>query len=86
MSRQHLPAPVPPKNRPHAGVNETDALEATGPVAESPGFQEQDPKRRIGDFVGTGEPARQQPGPLNDGKARRKRGGTPPNTKRSTKR
>jgi hypothetical protein len=83
MSRKHIRAPVPPNNRPQIGG--ADAGEPT-PVVDTTGFQEQDPKRRIGDFVGTGEPARQQPGPLNDAKARRKRGGTTPNTRRSTKR
>jgi hypothetical protein len=30
-------------------------------------FQEQDPKRRIGDFEGEGEHSRQQPSAINDG-------------------
>jgi hypothetical protein len=30
-------------------------------------FQEQDAERRLGDFTGSGEHSRQQPGPLNDG-------------------
>src|SRR5437763_1465249 len=85
MSQKHTPAPVPPANRPRSSPNATDATEPTIPVVEAPGLQEQDPKRRIGDFVGTGEHARQQPGPLNDATARRNRGGVPPNRKRGTR-
>lgn len=75
MSQNHIPAPVPPANRPQSGPKRTEVHEPEIPVIETPGFQEQDPKRRLGDFVGAGEHARQQPGPLNDGKARRKGAG-----------
>ena len=68
--KNHSPGPVPPGNKPHSGPayqqpdqdKPDDAADKTGE-----GFQEEDPKRRLGDFTGTGEHARQQPGPLNDG-------------------
>lgn len=71
MSKQHQPAPVPPGNRPRTGTafqpedDQTAANEQPGT-----GFQEADPKRRLGDYTGAGEHARQQPGPLNDGGSR----------------
>ncbi len=68
--KNHLPGPVPAGNRPHAGSAEA----APGPNGnEQPGdqhgtgFQEQDPKRRLGNYTGAGEASRQQPGPRNDG-------------------
>jgi hypothetical protein len=66
---------VPPANRPENGPAPIETAEPTPTVGQTHGFQEQDPKRRLGDFVGTGEHARQQPGPLNDGKARKKGAG-----------
>lgn len=68
--KKHRAGPVPAGNRSHSGPlyqdpdqNEPDKS------AEDPGagFQEEDPKRRLGDYTGTGEHARQQPGPRNDG-------------------
>ena len=73
MSKNHHggPGPVPPANRGHMGP----AGQGTTPD-ELPGSthgqaevnpQEHDPKRRLGDFTGTGEHSRQEPGMLNDG-------------------
>jgi len=61
--------PVPPGNRPQAGPPEAaeraaqEGQQAQGEVAS---FQEQDPKRRQGDFEGRGQHPYQQPGGLND--------------------
>jgi hypothetical protein len=73
MSKKHHggPAPVPPANRPQSGPpsptgedeKQQPGTDETGGV----GFQEQDPKRRLGDYGGAGEHSIQQPGPLNDG-------------------
>lgn len=67
--KNHSPGPVPPSNRPHSGPSYQSPDEAEPEQAgdTGAGFQEEDPKRRLGDFTGTGEHARQQPGPLNDG-------------------
>lgn len=67
--KKHHTPPVPPGNQPQHGPPD-----ATGPLAGegqqagggAPG-QEQDEKRRLGDFEGAGEHARQQPTPRNDG-------------------
>ena len=73
MSKKHHggPGPVPPGNRSNAGPAHTPGTDDQEPVntAENQGesFQEQDPKRRVGDFETAGEHARQQPGRLNDG-------------------
>lgn len=66
MSKKHHggPAPVPPSNRPHRGPVPDDLDEQTPDGDE---FQDQDPKRRLGDFTGAGEHSLQQPGPLKDG-------------------
>jgi hypothetical protein len=61
--------PVPPGNRPQAGPPEAAqqaAQEGQQAAAEVDSFQEQDPKRRLGDFSGAGEHPSQQPGGLND--------------------
>jgi len=61
--------PVPPGNRPQAGPSEPDrqaAQEGQQSAAEVASAQEQDPKRRLGDFTGTGEHPFQQPGGRND--------------------
>ncbi len=68
-SHSHRPAPVPPGNRPQSfqgTPGDDDAAEDT-PSESGAGFNEQDPKRRLGGFESAGEHARQQPGPLNDG-------------------
>ncbi len=71
MSRKHHggPAPIPPGNKPHMGAAGTDREDQQSPhdVNEESAFQEHDPKRRLGDFTGTGEHSRQEPGRLNDG-------------------
>ena len=74
MSKKHHggPGPVPPGNKPKAdttftpGEDEEHQSAAPGGEVGAP-FDEQDPKRRLGDFTGAGEHPRQQPGPLNDG-------------------
>jgi len=68
MSKRHHPAPIPPGNRPRSGTSGTPESDAN-PSANAPGtgFGEEDPKRRLGDYTGTAEHSRQQPGPLNDG-------------------
>ncbi|MBX9677368.1 MAG: hypothetical protein K2X38_01305 [Gemmataceae bacterium] len=68
---RHGPAPIPPANQSHIGPG--DAIPPEG--AEKPGssgaaFQEQDPKRRIGNFETAGEHAMQQPGGRNDSHGR----------------
>lgn len=61
--------PVPPGNRPHRGPGEQSTVagekekQAGGERGSS---QEQDPKRRLGDFTGTGEHSMQEPGGKND--------------------
>jgi len=65
--KHHGPAPVPPNNRQHggpAGAQDDPAEQA--PPSDGTGFQEEDPKRRLGDFTGTGEHSIQQPGGKND--------------------
>jgi len=59
--------PVPPGNQPHAGPPEAAQDGTQGQQGEVASFQEQDPKRRIGDFEGAGLHPRQQPSPANDG-------------------
>jgi hypothetical protein len=57
---------IPPGNRPHAGPQDT--AEQPGPKgeAEVASDQEQDPKRRLGDFAGKGEHLIQELGGKND--------------------
>ncbi len=62
--KHHKPAPIPPDNRPAngpAGTPDNQPAERTSP-ADGTGFDEQDPKRRLGDFTGAGEHSIQQPG------------------------
>jgi len=73
MSKKHShrPGPVPPANQPK-GVGGAQGGEAPGHSSEAQsdtgaGFNEQDPKRRLGGFETAGEHSRQQPGTLNDG-------------------
>ena len=58
-------SPVPAGNRPPSGT----AYER--PEEEEPGTtpsgQEEDPRRRMGDFTGKADHSLQQPGPKNDG-------------------
>jgi hypothetical protein len=60
--------PVPPGNQAHAGPSgDTDQAAKGGQSpAEVTSAQEQDPKRRLGDFTGKGEHSFQQPGGRND--------------------
>jgi hypothetical protein len=74
MSKKHHggPAPVPPANQSRFGssvgpdAGEADPVQSANPNAGA-SFEEQDPKRRLGDFETAGEHSRQQPGALNDG-------------------
>lgn len=73
MSKKgHAPGPVPPGNRPHGGPStpppDPDANEDSGQMTSEAevGFNEQDPKHRLGDFTGAGEHALVQPGGKND--------------------
>jgi hypothetical protein len=70
--RKGGPAPVPPKNRPKSGPpsptgDDVNPAPDSGTDADGTGFQEQDPKRRLGDYGGAGEHPIQQPSRLNDG-------------------
>ncbi len=67
--KRHGSHPVPPANRPTAGPPASANAAPHGDTGAGGGapFQEQDPKRRIGDFEAEGEHSRQQPSPLNDG-------------------
>jgi len=66
--KKHGPAPVPPGNLPQAGPSGQDSEGQANEAARSnkEPFQEQDPKRRLGNFSGKGEHPYQQPGGLND--------------------
>ena len=60
---------VPPGNKSRGGLRETqDQTAETGgqSPAEVASAQEQDPKRRLGDFTGKGEHSIQEPGGKND--------------------
>ena len=57
--------PVPPANRPHRPGQENASARADHPPASGAGFNEQDPKRRLGDFTGAGEHSLKQPGGHN---------------------
>jgi hypothetical protein len=59
--------PVPPANQPQTGPpSARQAQTARQSAAEVASFQEQDQKRRLGDFSGAGQHPYQQPGGLND--------------------
>lgn len=77
MTKKHRggPGPVPPGNR---SITGSTNLDKKGPITESEkgpgvGFEEQDVKRRLGDYGGAGEHPIQQPGRLNDGSNRGQR-------------
>ena len=57
---------VPPGNQSKAGLRDATAKSAKKGAAEVASAQEQDPKRRLGDFVGKGEHSIQEPGGKND--------------------
>jgi hypothetical protein len=68
--KNHSPGPVPPGNRANAGPAfkpGTDEEQEQAGDTTAPLDQEQDAKRRLGDFEGKGEHSLQQPGRLNDG-------------------
>jgi hypothetical protein len=66
--KSHSPGPVPRGNRPQSGTTYTEPdQDETNNSENNQTGQEQDVKRRLGNFTGKGEHARQQPGPLNDG-------------------
>ncbi|WP_020474645.1 hypothetical protein [Zavarzinella formosa] len=68
--KNHTPGPVPSENRSNAGTvfeepDQDESGKTSGPK-DATGTQ-QDTKHRLGDFTGTGEHSRQEPGPKNDG-------------------
>jgi len=69
--KNHGPGPVPAGNRPHSGTDyeppEKDEPGEAGGAVDEARLQEEDPERRMGDFTGKADHARQQPGPRNDG-------------------
>jgi len=70
--KNHSPGSVPAGNQPHAGTSfQPKDQDEAEPGKEGQGsneaFQEEDPKRRMVDFTGKADHARQQPGPKNDG-------------------
>jgi hypothetical protein len=73
MSKQsHSPGPVPVGNRQRSGKSyispdQDEAEPGKKGEGSNEAFQEEDPKRAIGDYTGTADHARQQPGPRNDG-------------------
>ncbi len=67
--KNHGPAPVPPGNRPSVGPTDNlhPAAHQGGHEGGGAPLQEEDAKRRLGDFTTEGEHSRQQPGAINDG-------------------
>jgi len=68
--KKHVP-PVPPANRSPSGPPETTGdtqldKQTQLDTDNEGGFQEQDPKRRLGNYTGAGEQSYKQPGGLND--------------------
>ncbi|HVS39723.1 MAG TPA: hypothetical protein VMS17_29470 [Gemmataceae bacterium] len=66
--KKHHGGPVPPGNKPRGGpgAKTTEQGGKQGSGNEVSSDQEQDPKRRLGDFDGKGEHAMQEPGGKND--------------------
>jgi hypothetical protein len=65
MSKKHHGGPVPPGNRPKTGTPSKPGEDVEEPIrkgGEVPSQQEEDPKRRLGDFTGKGEHSIQEPG------------------------
>jgi hypothetical protein len=54
-------APVPPGNQSKIGPKDLSRTNATQDKPEVASAQEQDPKRRLGDFDGKGEHSMQEP-------------------------
>ncbi len=67
MAHKKHQAPIPPANKPRAGPAASPDKGQKVSGHEGAPFNEQDPKRRLGDFQTAGEHARQQPSNLNDG-------------------
>ncbi len=69
MSKKHHggPGPIPAGNRPKAGASFNSDEEQVPGVTEGEvgSQQEEDPKRRLGDFTGKGEHSIQEPGGKN---------------------
>jgi len=59
-------APVPPGNQSQSDPNTTTGKSVKKGAAEVSSAQEQDPKRRLGDFEGKGEHSMQEPGGKKD--------------------
>jgi hypothetical protein len=69
--KRHGPAPIPPENRPQGGPQDPENELLLDQAAEQDkdagaAFNEQDPKRRLGNYGGAGEHPFQQPGGRND--------------------
>ncbi len=61
--KKHPPGPVPPGNQQQTGpLAPTEPPDTENTVTDGTGFNEQDPKRRLGDYGGAGEHPIQQPG------------------------
>jgi hypothetical protein len=62
--KKHPPGPIPPGNRSNVGPQATpdEEQDNKNPPEDGTGFNEEDPKRRLGDFTGAGEHSIQQPG------------------------
>ncbi len=65
--KRHGPAPVPSENQPQAGPPATTKAAGHAHAGGGAPFQDQDTKRRLGDFDGAGEHALQEPSASNDG-------------------
>jgi hypothetical protein len=59
--------PIPAGNQPQAGPPVEADLGRQADTGGGAPFQDQDAKRRLGEFEGAGEHPRQQPTALNDG-------------------
>ena len=59
-------APVPPGNQSPVDPKTAKGKSAKNKAAEVSSAQEQDPKRRLGDFDGKGEHSMQEPGGKKD--------------------
>jgi len=64
-SKKQHGGPVPPGNQPQSGPKDATGHPVKG-EAEVASVQEQDPKRRLGDFEGKGEHSIQEPGGKKD--------------------
>lgn len=66
--KRHGAAPVPPGNMPQGGPGEAMTADEQAEADTKGGapFQDQDPKRRLGNFESAGEHSFQQPGGKND--------------------